>query len=105
MIPGVSRSGATIMGGLLSGISRKQIVEFSFLLAIPTILGATGFDLLKSGINFTNDELTAFLVGGVVSALTAWAAIKFFIRFISNHSFEIFGWYRIVAGALIILFL
>jgi undecaprenyl-diphosphatase len=105
MIPGVSRSGATIMGGLLSGISRKQIVEFSFLLAIPTILGATAFDLLKSGVAFTNEELTAFLVGGVVSALTAWAAIKFFIKFISNHSFEIFGWYRIVAGALILLFL
>lgn len=105
MIPGVSRSGATIMGGLLSGISRKQIVEFSFLLAIPTILGATGFDILKSGISFSNQELLVFGVGTVVSAITAWAAIKFFIRFVSNHSFEIFGWYRIIAGVLILIFL
>ncbi|NCT00162.1 undecaprenyl-diphosphate phosphatase [Candidatus Parcubacteria bacterium] len=105
MIPGVSRSGATIMGGLLSGIGRKQIVEFSFLLAIPTILGATGYDLLKTGLNFSNSELLAFAVGTVVSAITAWFAIKFFLRYISNHSFEIFGWYRIIAGALILLFI
>ncbi len=105
IIPGVSRSGATIMGGLLSGISRRQIVEFSFLLAIPTILGATGFDILKSGISFTNQELLVFGIGTVVSALTAWAAIKFFLKFISSHSFEVFGWYRILVGILILLFL
>ena len=105
MVPGVSRSGATIMGGLLSGISRRQIVEFSFLLAIPTILGATGYDLLKTGIHFSNQELIAFLVGAVVAAVTAWFVIKFFINFISKHSFEIFGWYRIIAGTLILLFL
>ena len=104
MIPGVSRSGATIMGGLLSGIGRKQIVEFSFLLAIPTILGATGYDLLKTGISFTQPELLALIIGIVVSAITAWFAIKLFLKFISNHSFEIFGWYRIVVGGLIVLF-
>ncbi|MFT5359734.1 MAG: undecaprenyl-diphosphatase [Candidatus Paceibacteria bacterium] len=105
MIPGVSRSGATIMGGLLSGIGRKQIVEFSFLLAIPTILGATVFDLYKTGVDFTQSEISLFLLGTVVSGITAWFAIRFFLKFISNHSFEIFGWYRIVAGSLILLFL
>ncbi len=105
MIPGVSRSGSTIMGGLLSGISRKQIVEFSFLLAIPTILGATGYDLLKSELSFSQSEIWLFVVGTAVSAITAWFAIKFFLKFISTHSFEIFGWYRIIAGTLILLFI
>jgi undecaprenyl-diphosphatase len=105
MIPGVSRSGATIMGGLLSGISRRQIVEFSFLLAIPTILGATAFDLLKTGVSFSQSEVWLFLIGTAVSGITAWFAIKLLLKFISNHSFEIFGWYRIVVGSLILLFL
>ena len=105
MVPGVSRSGATIMGGLLSGISRKQIVEFSFLLAIPTILAATGYDLLKNGLTFTNEQSWLMLLGTIISGITAWFAIKFFLKFISNHSFEIFGWYRILVGALILIFL
>lgn len=105
IIPGVSRSGATIIGGMLSGISRKNIVEFSFLLAIPTIASATGYDLLKSGISFSNTDLIYLVVGFISSFVFAWISIKFLIQFIKENSFLIFGFYRIILGVFILFFL
>ncbi len=98
IIPGVSRSGATIVAGLLMGISREAIVEFSFLLAIPTMAVATGYDLLKSASSFTFGEFHILVIGFVVSFLVAMLSIKWFIGYIKNHSFISFGIYRIVVA-------
>ncbi len=95
MIPGVSRSLATILGGLSLGIGRKLIVQFSFLLAIPTMLAATLFDLAKSAPSFTADQFYIILLGFVVSFLVAIVSVKFFVRFIEKHNFIPFGIYRI----------
>ncbi len=105
VIPGVSRSAATIIGGLILGIDRKTIVEFSFLLAVPTMLAASGLDLIKSDFHFSYNEWWLIVVGFITAFLTALAAIKFFISYIQKHNFTAFGWYRIVVGALILLFL
>jgi undecaprenyl-diphosphatase len=105
IIPGVSRSGATIIGGMLSGISRETIAEFSFLLAIPTIASATGYDLLKTGINFSNADVVYLLVGFLSSFIFAWIGVKFLIKFIKNNSFLFFGFYRIILGVFILFFL
>lgn len=104
MIPGVSRSGATIIGGMALGVSRKNIVEFSFLLAFPTMLAATTLDLWKSRTIFNLDNLSLLAVGLVVSFLVAWVAIKFFLNFIQRNTFTVFGVYRIAAGILLLLF-
>jgi len=98
MIPGVSRSAATIIGGMLLGIERKSIVEFSFLLAVPTMAAATALDIFKSGSNFTGNEIRILLTGFVVSFVVALIAVKVFLRFIQNHTFIPFGIYRIVAA-------
>jgi len=100
IIPGVSRSGATIVGGLLMGISREAIVEFSFLLAVPTMAAATGYDLLKSGASFSGNQIYFLILGFVVSFVVAMVAIKWFIGYIKNHSFIGFGVYRIVVAVL-----
>lgn len=100
MIPGVSRSASTIIGGLLLGVERKTIVEFSFLLAIPTMAAATGLDLLKTAPQFTSAEVQALVVGFVVAFIVAMISIKFLLRFIQRHSFVSFGIYRIFVGAL-----
>ncbi|MEZ4103277.1 MAG: undecaprenyl-diphosphate phosphatase [Candidatus Paceibacterota bacterium] len=105
IIPGVSRSGATIIGGMALGISRKNIVEFSFLLAVPTLLAATGYDLIQSKIAFSSEDFLAISLGFLFSFVFAYLAIKFFIRFIQTNSFVIFGVYRIFAGLLILIFL
>lgn len=109
IIPGVSRAAATIVGGLLFGLKRKTIVEFSFLLAVPTMAAATGLDLLKSGGNFSLGEFGLVAIGFIFSFFTALAAIKFFLNFIKNHSFIFFGVYRVLlalvwwVGALFLL--
>ncbi|NTW46429.1 MAG: undecaprenyl-diphosphate phosphatase [Candidatus Moranbacteria bacterium] len=103
VIPGVSRSGATILGGLSLGFSRAAITEFSFLLAAPTMAAATGYDLLKNYGSFQASELPVFLVGFVVSFVVAILAVTSFLRFVRTHSFVAFGWYRIVAAALFYL--
>jgi undecaprenyl-diphosphatase len=105
IIPGVSRSGATIIGGMGLGISRKNIVEFSFLLAVPTIAAATVYEMLKSPVSFSLTNSTHLLLGFIFSFIFAYISIKFFIRFIQTNSFMIFGFYRILAGVLIIAFL
>lgn len=102
VVPGVSRSAATIMGGLSLGITRKNIVEFSFLLALPTMLAATVFDLYKSPPTFTQQEILVFSIGLAVSFITAILGIKFFLRFIQKNNFIPFGWYRIVLGLVIL---
>jgi undecaprenyl-diphosphatase len=104
VIPGLSRAGATIMGGLLLGVKRTAIVEFSFLLAVPTMAAATGYDFLKNGAQFSSDDIGLLAVGFVTSFIVALAAIKFFLRFVSTHTFVPFGIYRIVAAILFFLF-
>lgn len=98
MIPGVSRSAATIVGGLTMGINRQTVVIFSFLLAIPTMLAATVYDLYKTGLNFSAQEIEVWLFGFLTSFIVATIAIKFLINFIKNHTFIIFGIYRIILG-------
>ncbi len=98
IIPGVSRSGATIVGGLAMGISREAIVEFSFLLAIPTMAAATGYDLLKSAHSFSFSQIHLLILGFIVSFIVAMLSIKWFIGYIKNHSFISFGVYRIIAA-------
>jgi undecaprenyl-diphosphatase len=100
IIPGVSRSAATIIGGLLLGLKRKTIVEFSFLLAVPTMLAATALDLSKNVNTFTNSQFIFLLVGFITSFIVALLAIKFLIAFIQRHSFMAFGVYRILIALL-----
>ena len=95
MVPGVSRAAATIVGGLILGIRRKTIVEFSFLLAVPTMLAATCLDLYKNAGSFSADQMGFLLVGFVVSFVAALAAVKFLLNFIKHHTFIPFGLYRI----------
>lgn len=103
VIPGVSRSGAVIISGRMIGLPRVLIAEFSFLLAIPTMLAATLYDLYKSGFSFSNGEWGTIGIGFVVSFIVALMVVKWFITYIQKHSFVIFGWYRIVFGIIILL--
>ncbi|HRY60172.1 MAG TPA: undecaprenyl-diphosphatase UppP [Patescibacteria group bacterium] len=105
MFPGVSRSAATILGGLSLGIDRKTITEFSFILAVPTIIVATVFDLAKSSVTFSSGEMVNFLVGLVVSFVVAIFAIKFLVEYIQKHSFIAFGIYRIIIALIFIIVL
>ena len=100
IIPGVSRAAATIIGGLLVGLDRKSAVEFSFLLAVPTMAAATGLDLVKSGVAFSGSEWLLILVGFIGSLVFAWLTVKFFISFVKSHNFFSFGIYRIVVALL-----
>ncbi len=104
IIPGVSRSAATIIGGLLLGLKRKAIVEFSFLLAVPTMLAATALDLSKSMSTFTHSQFIFLLVGFITSFIVAALAIKFLLAFIQKHSFIAFGVYRILIALLFFFF-
>ncbi len=99
VIPGVSRSAATIVGGLALGISRRAIVEFSFLLAVPTIGAATALDILKNYQSFSSTDIAPLAVGFVVSFVVALASIKFLLAYVRSRSFELFGIYRIVIAA------
>jgi undecaprenyl-diphosphatase len=103
MIPGVSRSLVTILAGLSLGIRRKTIVKFSFLLAIPTIIAATIFDLFKSAGQFSFTQFNYLAIGFIVSFIVALIAIKFFISYIEKHNFIIFGIYRILAALFLFL--
>ncbi len=101
MIPGVSRAGATIVGGLALGLKRKTVVEFSFLLAIPTILAATALDLVKNGASFHDSEWGLLLLGGAVSCAVAFGVIQFFIRYVQHRGFLLFGVYRMIAAVVL----
>ncbi len=100
MVPGVSRSAATILGGLLVGIKRTTIVEYSFLLAVPTMATATGYDMLKSSSSFVRDDFGMLAVGFITSFIVAALAIRFLLAYIRTHTFISFGVYRILIAAL-----
>lgn len=102
MIPGTSRSGATIMGGLYFGLSRKAAAEFSFFLAIPTMFAATAYDLYKNWALLSVHDLPIFAVGFVAAFVAAMWAVKGFIRYVAHHSFAVFAWYRIAFGLLVL---
>jgi undecaprenyl-diphosphatase len=105
LIPGTSRSGATIMGGYALGLSRRAATEFSFLLAVPVMIAATLFDLFKNRTLLTGADLPAFAVGFVVSFITAIVVVRGFLRYVSRHSFAAFAWYRIALGIVVLLVL
>ena len=105
MIPGVSRSGATIMGALSMGVERQAAAEFSFFLAIPTMLAASGYDLYKSGGALGQGEWLAIAIGFLVSFIVALVVIRWFITIVSRHGFAPFAWYRIVVGIVALVWL
>ena len=107
MVPGVSRSMATIVGGMQQGLSRKSAAEFSFFLAVPTMLGATllkAYKLFKDGgMEIFRDNATTLILGNIIAFWVAMAAIRFFINYLTKYGFKLFGYYRIVVGAVILL--
>lgn len=103
MIPGVSRAAATIIGGVFNGLNKKQAMEFSFLLAVPTMVAATGYDLLKTPLAFTTHELTLLAVALVTAFIFAWVAVKLFVAIVEKYGFTWFGWYRILIGLIFIV--
>ena len=109
MIPGVSRSMATIVGGMSQGMTRKAAAEFSFFLAVPTMFGATVYKLYKllkeGGTELIMDNMTTLIIGNVVAFIVALLAIKFFISFVQKYGFKAFGWYRIIVGGIILVML
>ena len=100
IIPGVSRSASTIIGGLICGLDRKTAIEFSFLLAVPTMFAASALDIIETQLNFTQNEIICLILGLFGAFITAIFAIKFFLKFIQNHTFIPFGIYRIVLAIL-----
>jgi undecaprenyl-diphosphatase len=106
MIPGVSRSGASIIGGMSQKLSRTTAAEFSFFLAVPTMLGATikkCYDYYKAGFELSNDQVNLLIIGNIVGFAVALLAIKSFIGYLSKHGFKMFGYYRIIAGVAVLL--
>ena len=104
IFPGTSRSGATIIGGLMIGISRTVAAEFTFYLAIPVMLGASLLKLVRFGLAFTTMELVLLLVGMAVAFIVSILVIRFLMNYIKKHDFKVFGWYRIVLGILVLLY-
>ena len=109
MIPGVSRSMATIVGGMSQKLTRRAAAEFSFFLAVPTMLAATGYEVLKLFLSNKSsvlaDNVTTLIIGNVVAFVVALLAIKFFINFVTKYGFKAFGWYRIIVGSAILIML
>lgn len=103
MIPGVSRSAASIIGGMQQKLTRKLAAEFSFFLAVPTMAAASGYKLLKGYETFGDEDLKLLLVGNVVAFIVAILAIKFFIGFLQKHGFRLFGYYRIIVGVILLI--
>ncbi len=104
VFPGTSRSGATIVGALLIGVSRTVAAEFTFFLAIPVMLGASLLKIVKFGFDFTGAELTILLVGMVSAFVVSVVVIRFLMGYIKKHDFKVFGWYRIILGAAVLLY-
>jgi len=102
LIPGTSRSGATIIGGMLFGLSRKAATEFSFFLAIPTLLAATAYSVIKERELLSSADLPLFGIGGIAAFLSAFLCVRWLLRYISTHDFTIFAWYRIIFGIIVI---
>ena len=101
MIPGTSRSGSTIIGGMLAGIERKTATEFSFFLAMPTMLAAAGYDMYKNASVISNADMIAIAVGFLSAFISALLIVRAVLAFISNHTYRVFGWYRIVLGLIV----
>jgi undecaprenyl-diphosphatase len=104
LIPGVSRAGATILGGMVFGLGRQTATEFSFFLAIPIMFAATAYDLLKSWQLLSKDDLAMFIVGFVTAFASALLVIKILLRFVATHDFKVFAWYRIIFGAIVLFY-
>ncbi len=104
MVPGTSRSGATIVGALLIGVSRTAAAEFTFFLAVPTMLGASVFKLLKFGFDFTPTEMGILLLGMAVAFVVSLGVIRFLMNYVKKHDFSVFGWYRIVLGVAVLAY-
>ena len=104
VFPGTSRSGATIIGGLILGLSRTVAAEFTFYLAVPVMFGASFLKLLKFGLHFSTLELSVLLVGMVTAFLVSIFVIHFLMGYIKKHDFKVFGWYRIILGALVLIY-
>ena len=104
MIPGVSRSAASIIGGMQQKLTRKLAAEFSFFLAVPTMAAATGYKLLKGYKTLTTEHIKLLAIGNIVAFIVALLAIKFFIGFLQKHGFKLFGYYRLIAGILLLIF-
>ena len=105
-VPGTSRSGITIIGALILGLSRTAAAEFTFFLAIPTMIGASAYKILKfaaKGIEITAPQISALILGMIVAFVVSMFVIKFLMNFVKNHDFELFGWYRIVLGVLVVI--
>ncbi|HUR11716.1 MAG TPA: undecaprenyl-diphosphate phosphatase [Flavitalea sp.] len=103
LIPGVSRSAASIIGGMQQKLTRRLAAEFSFYLAVPTMFAATGYKLVKGYNQISHDDIRLLVIGNVVAFLVAVIAIKFFIGFLQKHGFRLFGWYRIFAGIVLLI--
>jgi undecaprenyl-diphosphatase len=103
MVPGTSRSGATIIGGMLLGLSRKAATDFSFFLAIPTLIGAGAYSLLKERALLSAADIPLFAVGLGFSFVSAWLCVRWLLRYIATHDFVPFAWYRIVFGAVVLI--
>jgi len=102
LVPGTSRSGATILGAIILGTSRNIAAEYSFFLSIPVMFGASALKLVKFGIDFTGLELAVLLTGMTVAFIVSVIAIRFLLRYIKNNDFKAFGWYRIILGILVV---
>jgi undecaprenyl-diphosphatase len=103
MIPGVSRAAATIVGGIFNGFNKKHAIEFSYLLAVPTMFVASGYDLYKTSVAFSGHEIFLMCLGLVIAFVTALIAVKVFVGFVQNYGFKYFGYYRIIIGILFLL--
>lgn len=104
IIPGTSRSGATIIGALLIGVSRVAAAEFTFFLAVPVMFGLSALKMIKFGLSFTSAEFAVLIIGCVVAYLVSIVVIKFLMSYIKKHDFKIFGWYRIVLGVIVLAY-
>ena len=104
IFPGTSRSGATILGALLIGVSRTVAAEFTFFLAIPVMLGASLLKVVKFGFSFTGEEMMILVTGMVTAFLVSVAVIRFLMGYIKKHDFKVFGWYRIVLGLVVLAY-
>ncbi|NCB63176.1 MAG: undecaprenyl-diphosphate phosphatase [Clostridia bacterium] len=104
IIPGTSRSGATIVGALLIGVSRVAAAEFTFFLAVPVMFGMSALKLIKFGFDFSGAELVILLIGMVVAFAVSLAVIKFLMSYIKKHDFKVFGWYRVILGVIVLIY-
>ena len=104
IIPGISRSGATIVGALLIGVSRTVAAEFTFFLAVPVMFGASLLKLVKFGFAFTASELVLLIIGMLVAFVVSMITIKFLMSYIKKHDFKVFGWYRIILGIIVLIY-